>query len=737
LCAILGFADRQPAEAADLVITSGTTTINSGTSFGGAFVASSPADTATLSLAGGVLNLQQGVFVGGSGNGSLLFVGGSLSAGYSILGRYAGSSGTAAVSSGNWSSDTITVGSSGNGVLNMTGGVVVNNILSNQTSFTVGESGTGVVNVSGGSLASAQVAVGYYEGSVGTVTMTGGTWSNSGNFVVGSRGEGNLNLNGGTIASEWSGTVGAGGVGKATITSGTWSHDYLEVGMSNTGTMSVIDGSIVTRSSAILGRYSGAQGAVVVSGGTWSIGNELVVGLVGDGALSLSGGSITTINSTIGGNDGGVGIANVSGGRWENGSDFRVGGQGSGTLNLTGGAITSKYGSLGFFSGGVGTAAVSSGTLANEYFYIGLSGTGALNLDGGVVASSSNTILGAGAGSVGTATIAGGTMAAGGNLVVGSDGTGTLTMTGGLVSVGGALTQGTYGTINLNSGGALQIGVGGTTGVLGVDALTNNGTLIFNRSDASTYAGVISGSGALVKQGAGTLTLAGNNTYSGATTVSEGGLTVNGTNGPGGVTVASGAMLSGTGTLGGNAIVHGGHMLGNPVGTQTISGNLTYSREHENAAAPSVYWELLANTETDTGAFGHVSLAGNLDFSTITNIDLSFDGAGSSVLWSNSFWDSDEHWTIYSVGGATANFSHLVLNTSTWFDSLGNSFGTTLSGASFWLSRVGSDVVLNYSRSSSSVPEIDPSSCGSAVALLLGAFGLCERRNRWRNRAGI
>ena len=35
------------------------------------------------------------------------------------------------------------------------------------------------------------------------------------------------------------------------------------------------------------------------------------------------------------------------------------------------------------------------------------------------------------------------------------------------------------------------------------------------------------------------------------------------------------------------------------------------------------------------------------------------------------------------------------------------------------------------------VPEIDPSSCGSAVALLLGAFGLCERRNRWRNRAGI
>jgi len=50
------------------------------------------------------------------------------------------------------------------------------------------------------------------------------------------------------------------------------------------------------------------------------------------------------------------------------------------------------------------------------------------------------------------------------------------------------------------------------------------------------------------------------------------------------------------------------------------------------------------------------------------------------------------------------------------------------------------DFTINSIQSGASggpVPEIDPSSCGSAVALLLGAFGLCERRNRWRNRAGI
>ena len=80
-------------------------------------------------------------------------------------------------------------------------------------------------------------------------------------------------------------------------------------------------------------------------------------------------------------------------------------------------------------------------------------------------------------------------------------------MTGGLVSVSGTLSQGTHGTINLNSGGTLQIGVGGTTGVLGVSTLANNGTLIFNRSNASTYSGIISGTGAVTKQGGGTLTL--------------------------------------------------------------------------------------------------------------------------------------------------------------------------------------------------------------------------------------
>jgi autotransporter-associated beta strand protein/T5SS/PEP-CTERM-associated repeat protein len=123
---------------------------------------------------------------------------------------------------------------------------------------------------------------------------------------------------------------------------------------------------------------------------------------------------------------------------------------------------------------------------------------------------------------VGTATVSSGTWTNSGDLSVGLSGNGTLTILGGLVTVGGTLSKGSYGTINLNAGGTLQIGTGGITGVLGVSTLTNNGTLVFNRSNASTYSGIISGSGAISKQGAGTLTLAVPNTLTGPTTVQQG-----------------------------------------------------------------------------------------------------------------------------------------------------------------------------------------------------------------------
>jgi len=70
--------------------------------------------------------------------------------------------------------------------------------------------------------------------------------------------------------------------------------------------------------------------------------------------------------------------------------------------------------------------------------------------------------------------------------------------------------------------GTLQLGNGGTVGSLGAGAVTNNGTLAIDRSDAITLATQISGSGNLVQSGAGTTTLAGANSYSGGTTINAG-----------------------------------------------------------------------------------------------------------------------------------------------------------------------------------------------------------------------
>ena len=100
------------------------------------------------------------------------------------------------------------------------------------------------------------------------------------------------------------------------------------------------------------------------------------------------------------------------------------------------------------------------------------------------------------------------------------------------------------------SNGILQIGAGGTTGSV-QGAIANNGSLIFNRSDATTVTNAISGSGSVTKNAANTLTLSGANTFSGNVTIGGGTLAVTSVADSGSSSLGTGTQL----TLGGSATV--------------------------------------------------------------------------------------------------------------------------------------------------------------------------------------
>ncbi|MCH5740343.1 autotransporter-associated beta strand repeat-containing protein, partial [Salmonella enterica] len=86
------------------------------------------------------------------------------------------------------------------------------------------------------------------------------------------------------------------------------------------------------------------------------------------------------------------------------------------------------------------------------------------------------------------------------------------------------------------------LGNGGASGNLpGAAAITNNGSLAFNRNDLFTFGNLITGSGGIRQMGSGTTVLTANNSYAGPTSVTAGALYVNGTqSGTGAATVGNG-----------------------------------------------------------------------------------------------------------------------------------------------------------------------------------------------------
>lgn len=121
--------------------------------------------------------------------------------------------------------------------------------------------------------------------------------------------------------------------------------------------------------------------------------------------------------------------------------------------------------------------------------------------------------------------------------------------------------------------GTLQIGNGGTSGSIASGVvLAADTTLAFNRSDAYTYGGIVSGAGGLAQNGTGTTVLTAAQTYTGPTTINLGTLAIDGSIASP-VTVNAAGTLSGTGTISGNVTNAGTVTPGGGSGVLTIAGN--------------------------------------------------------------------------------------------------------------------------------------------------------------------
>ncbi len=130
---------------------------------------------------------------------------------------------------------------------------------------------------------------------------------------------------------------------------------------------------------------------------------------------------------------------------------------------------------------------------------------------------------------VSTGTVIGGVSTFAGDI---QDGAGTLSLSLSTGIVDGTLIltgDNSYsGTTFISLGDTLQIGNGGSSGKIGTGDITNNGSLIFNKSANAVVEGGISGSGSLTKAGTGTVILDGAASYSGATIINNGKLLARG-----------------------------------------------------------------------------------------------------------------------------------------------------------------------------------------------------------------
>jgi outer membrane autotransporter protein len=200
----------------------------------------------------------------------------------------------------------------------------------------------------------------------------------------------------------------------------------------------------------------------------------------------------------------------------------------------------------------------------------------------------------------------------------------------GALSGSGTFTKLGSGTLTLSGNNAFSgtfeiFGGGLLTDALGLQGnVVNDALVTFDETSSGTYASTMSGSGALVKTGAGRLNWTGTGTFAGGTEVEEGLLSVNGSL-AGLVTVDDGAALGGSGTVGAFDALSGATIApGNSIGTLTVAGNADF-------AAGSLYdveVDGLGNADMiDVGGVLTVSSDASVNVSPENGIDTGIDYA--------------------------------------------------------------------------------------------------------------
>lgn len=360
-----------------------------------------------------------------------------------------------------------------------------------------------------------------------------------------------------------------------------------------------------------------------------------------------------------------------------NNGTVRIGGGGNFRLGNGGTGIGAPAG-----SGSVSVATLSSGTL--ELYGPAVSimvgdtvsgAAGIFNQNGGLVwgsAGISNTvILGNSSGANGTYNLNGGVLWVG-QVLQGNAGAGTVTFNfnGGTLKPTASSTAFFQGlqTANVQNGGAV------------IDTTNFNITIGQNL--------LASGTGGLIKLGTGTLTLAGYNTYTGGTLVSNGTLNVTGgILGSGAITVAAGGALAGSGTVQGNVLVQAGGAVspgavnGTPApltlqNNLTLDGNLII--QVNKSLSPSNDSVVVTGTLSDTSA-GTVTMVNSGPVFTVgdsfqifsqplpngSNMTISPVAPGVGLAWVNNLAVNGTIGIAASVTGTAAELSSLSLSAGT------------------------------------------------------------------------